>query len=304
MKLLLIADDFTGALDTGVQFVNAGARAEVFLTDKVDFAAYPDTEVFIVDTETRHLRPEAAYGAVFNLVKRAMGAGVETFYKKTDSGLRGNVGAEIEALSDALGRPVVFAPAYPAMGRTVKDGVSYVDGVPVNESVFGRDPFDPVRVSRVRDLFRPQFDGVRILDAETDEELDKIAEKLVNNEAGKAVAGCAGLASFYVKYCKFEQRAETEIMLNPPVLAVCGSISSVSKAQVEDAAARGFYTAPLGEAEESAVKALREKKACILENFTESGRLQEKAADGGKEAMARMREEILARFAERTASLV
>lgn len=37
MRLLLIADDFTGALDTGVQFVKNGALTEVFLNCDIDY---------------------------------------------------------------------------------------------------------------------------------------------------------------------------------------------------------------------------------------------------------------------------
>ena len=37
--LLIIADDFTGALDTGVQFAARGARTEVVVDPQIDFSA-------------------------------------------------------------------------------------------------------------------------------------------------------------------------------------------------------------------------------------------------------------------------
>ena len=52
VKLLIIADDFTGALDTGVQFAKRGIRTQVFTTyDIEDTDLKPETEVLVVDTE-------------------------------------------------------------------------------------------------------------------------------------------------------------------------------------------------------------------------------------------------------------
>ena len=63
LLLLIIADDFTGALDTGVQFAAYGAATRVMVKDQVDFASC-DAQVLVVDTETRHLPPEKAYQIV------------------------------------------------------------------------------------------------------------------------------------------------------------------------------------------------------------------------------------------------
>ena len=49
-KLLVIADDFTGALDTGIQFAANGAGTEILTDTEFDFREYPSAEVFIVDT--------------------------------------------------------------------------------------------------------------------------------------------------------------------------------------------------------------------------------------------------------------
>ena len=111
--LLIIADDFTGALDTGVQFAARGARTEVVVDPQIDFSAC-GADVLVVDTETRHLPAADAYKAVFDLVERARRAGVRFIYKKTDSALRGNIGAELSALLEASGlRQLPFLPAYP-----------------------------------------------------------------------------------------------------------------------------------------------------------------------------------------------
>ena len=71
LLLLILADDFTGALDTGVQFAARGIPTRVIVGDKVDFAS-PDAQVLVVDTETRHLPPEQAYAVIARLTVGAV----------------------------------------------------------------------------------------------------------------------------------------------------------------------------------------------------------------------------------------
>ena len=97
LLLLILADDFTGALDTGVQFAACGIPTRVVVGEQVDLAA-SDAAVLVVDTETRHLPAAEAYAVIAKLTRDAMSAGVFSIYKKTDSALRGNIGAELSAL--------------------------------------------------------------------------------------------------------------------------------------------------------------------------------------------------------------
>ena len=114
-SLLMIADDFTGALDTGVQFAASGVQTRVIVGGDVDLAARgEDVQVLVIDAETRHLPPERAYAVVEKLVRQAEALGVQYIYKKTDSALRGNIGAELTALLRASGqKQLPFLPAYP-----------------------------------------------------------------------------------------------------------------------------------------------------------------------------------------------
>ena len=158
VKLLIIADDFTGALDTGVQFSAHGAVTSVITDPAFDFTKVDSSiQVLVMDAETRHLEPEQAYSVVRKAVEHALAAGVCCIYKKTDSALRGNIGAELTAVLDAAGTDrLPFIPAFPKMNRITQNGVHLIDGVPVAESVFGRDPFEPVRHSRISDILHQQ----------------------------------------------------------------------------------------------------------------------------------------------------
>src|SRR5262249_61257300 len=99
VELLVIADDLTGACDTGAQF--DGQSVPALVTMEVDFEfdrcddKYP---VIVASTESRHLRATEAAARVETVVRRARAAGVERFYKKSDSKLRRNRGAELEEL--------------------------------------------------------------------------------------------------------------------------------------------------------------------------------------------------------------
>ena len=96
LRLLMIADDFTGALDTGVQLAAHGIPTQV-VVGQADLSACSST-VLVVDTETRHLSAAKAAEAVARLTRSAVENGVGCIYKKTDSALRGNIGAELAAL--------------------------------------------------------------------------------------------------------------------------------------------------------------------------------------------------------------
>lgn len=151
IKLFIIADDFTGALDTGVQFAAQGACTRVITDPSADLRhVAPEVDVLVMDAETRHLPAETAYDIVYRAVKQASDMGVPYIYKKTDSALRGNVGAELAAVLSASGKKQLpFLPAFPQMNRCTKGGVHYIGEEPVAKSVFGQDPFEPDRKSVV-----------------------------------------------------------------------------------------------------------------------------------------------------------
>ena len=62
-KLLIIADDCTEALDAGVRFAARGAKTKV-VTDSGCGLADAESDVLVLDTETRHAAPEDACALV------------------------------------------------------------------------------------------------------------------------------------------------------------------------------------------------------------------------------------------------
>jgi uncharacterized protein YgbK (DUF1537 family) len=154
-RYIVIADDFTGANDTGIQFLKAGYDASVIL-DPSALSSIEGEGVVVVDTESRNiLAPDAA--ACLKTVAEYLVPlrGKRVVYKKVDSTLRGNIAAETAALRDVLGfAATAFTPAYPRNKRTVRDDLLLLDGVPVAETEMGRDPRKPVTTSSLKETLR------------------------------------------------------------------------------------------------------------------------------------------------------
>lgn len=259
IRLLIIADDFTGALDTGVQFAACGASTRVITDRNAALADYADCcEVLVVDAETRHLSAAEAYVFVSNIVSQAVKLNIPHIFKKTDSALRGNIGAELTAVLEASGQSQLpFLPAFPQMNRCTVEGVHYIAGVPVAESVFGKDPFEPVTNSRVSDVIAQQSavtvtsckpseplsenDGIHVFDASSLEDLAAAARQLNAEGRLHIMAGCAGFGSVLPKLLNIGTGEPIPMpKLDPNFLVICGSVNPITVAQCDHAEKEGF----------------------------------------------------------------
>ena len=160
IELLVIADDLTGAADTGVQFAkNRISTAVTDLDSLNDDALWSDFSVLVVNTSSRHSTPEDSALKVKRVCKAAAKRGVKAFYKKTDSTLRGNIGAELQSFLRSAGRErVMFIPGFPDAGRIVKNGCLFVNDIPLQETSFNSDPLNPVDTNYLPDILRKQTD--------------------------------------------------------------------------------------------------------------------------------------------------
>lgn len=163
-KVLVLADDLTGALEAGAAFAQRGLRSRVTVLK----AEWKAERVLVIDTESRHLSASEAASRIATLaVERP-----RLVYKKTDSTLRGNIRAELGALSHA--GPVLYVPAYPQLGRTLKNGCLHVHDVPVEQSAFASDPLHPVRDGNIANLLEG-LSGITVCPANTEEEIEVAA---------------------------------------------------------------------------------------------------------------------------------
>ncbi len=253
---MIISDDVTGALDTGIQFVKNHVKTAVFTDDSQFSSGSCDAEAVVISSDTRNASSDAAYTAIRRIVHAGMDAGIEWFYKKTDSALRGNIGSELQAVMDETGADTVhFAPALPHMNRYTRNGVHYIDGVPAGESIFASDTYSPVKHSAVADIIHEQSavpvtvhtgpepgaePGIHVYDATTNEDLSAVAAALKQQGSCRILAGCSGLAQFVPELLDLEGTASPELTLKKGLLVICGSTNQVTKDQLNDAKLRGF----------------------------------------------------------------
>jgi uncharacterized protein YgbK (DUF1537 family) len=133
----ILADDLTGSMDTGLQFLYTGLPVVVHLRPgQVGAGTIP-----VLDTESRHDDSKAASARARRAARLLEG---RVIYKKIDSTLRGNIGPELEAVIDELHLDkALVCPAFPAGGRTMRDGHLLVRGLPLRGTDFAADPLCP-----------------------------------------------------------------------------------------------------------------------------------------------------------------
>ncbi|CAK7005302.1 MAG: D-threonate kinase [Desulfovibrio sp.] len=301
---LLVADDLTGGNDAGIQFVKHGLETWLALSPEcaasgasfIKPGAKPGANacegmpptMFVVNTNTRNMPKDAAAKNVTDLVSALVGASSaphpEMVFKKIDSTLRGNLGAETDALMRELSFEAAFlSPAFPAQERVVKNGLLYVNGVPVHETGFAKDPLTPISQSRVSDIVGSQSgrvigevpisivekgaeaiaravaamlrDGVEIFvfDAETAEHLAFIAAAGFMMRKKPLFIGSAGLAEALAQAmpgfgaCRNATDGTARQYASKGiehVLYVCGSAHQATRAQVDALAKAGVPVVP------------------------------------------------------------
>lgn len=160
IKLAVIADDLTGANDTALQFAKRDIRASV----KIDLMhAMEDdagaSEVIVVDSDSRDLNAAEAYTKVHTICMCMHVLHPQSVFKKIDSTLRGNIGAEIRAAADVFAPDlVIIAPAYPRIRRTTLGGYHLMDGLPLDLTEIANAPKTPVHDSYIPAILAKQAD--------------------------------------------------------------------------------------------------------------------------------------------------
>jgi D-threonate/D-erythronate kinase len=156
LDCLLVSDDLTGANATGALLAKHGYSVMTALDPNYQPSGALD--ILSLVTYSRNLTMEEAYLCVREAVSSRRSDAVLMYAKRIDSTLRGNPGAETDAMLDALGEGYVAAvvSAFPKAGRVVKNSNVLVNGVMLMESSAALDVSSPVRSSSVLDIIRQQ----------------------------------------------------------------------------------------------------------------------------------------------------
>jgi uncharacterized protein YgbK (DUF1537 family) len=234
-----IADDLTGALEIGAKFAAHGFRSVV--RTSVHAGPALDASVVVIDTETRHVAAAEAASRTKEMAEFARRRSAYLIYKKTDSTLRGNIGAELRALQEIFPmQRLIYAPAYPELGRTVKTGQLFVHGIPVHLTEFANDPWSPVRDSRVRSVVGDV--PVVVMDGECEGDIDAAANLILAEPPPRICAGPAALAEALTRKIGTGLPEAIQFPRVARCLVVNGSLHPVSTAQIMTAARQQFFS--------------------------------------------------------------
>jgi len=261
----ILADDLSGGLEAGAAFRARGWQVGLDLADNGPGGDDGEGRLRIITTESRNLAPAGAVEAVRRAVAPRRERGARLLLKKIDSTLRGPVGAELAALrADLAPELVLVCPANPAAGRTVRDGVLRVDGVPLADTAFRQDPLWPATESRVAahlaaagvpvtqalalDRLRAG-DGPALLrqalstgrgpvvlsDAETEADLDRLVGAVQAVAPGALFVGAGALAAALARALPLQARAAQPDVPSGfrALLVLCGTRHPASLRQLD-----------------------------------------------------------------------
>jgi uncharacterized protein YgbK (DUF1537 family) len=265
-RMLILADDLSGAADCGIACTKAGLDTSVALGEvSKDMVA----EAVSIDADTRRLSPAAACARMDHLVRTYASDAGTLLFKKIDSTLRGHLGPELAAVLRARGASAkrgvaVMAPAFPATGRTTVRGLHYVHGFPLHETETWRnqkmtgEAYIPhmleasglraahlgleIIQSSIIELHEALIEAAKtndviVCDAETDADLSSIAEASVKLGPEVFWVGSAGLAHHLPRAAGIvganKSRGTHIPHIKGPTLFVIGSMSRTSKQQLD-----------------------------------------------------------------------
>lgn len=158
LRVGIVADDITGANDVGAMLARNGYVCTVIsLAENPVPGDFEGSDALVINTGSRLDTPEMAAEKSARAAAFLRRMGCDRFSAKTCSVFRGNIGASLDAVQDAVGADCTMVVlGFPANGRTTLHGVHYVRGVPLERTAFAADPVNPMHLSRLRDILAQQ----------------------------------------------------------------------------------------------------------------------------------------------------
>jgi D-threonate/D-erythronate kinase len=238
-RVCLLADDVTGACDAGAAFLAAGHSVRVWFGARALYATNESVQAF--HTASRDLTDDRAAEAVAQAAQRLERDANSILFKKVDSAARGAIGAELLAAQRVLGtRSILFAPAFPAMGRTVRNGVLQIRDASGETrrmqiaSLFPTEIREAIASIASADEIAAAIEAGKTLllcDSETQQDLEALA-RAAEPLHGFLYAGSAGLARA-IACLHTASVPDAPNATAARVLVIAGSPHAVTRLQLE-----------------------------------------------------------------------
>ncbi len=267
-ELLIIADDLTGAIETGVQLRQQKISSRVLLSpdSAVDsILSDKQTTAVVINIESRHLLPEEAMKKVSHVLEIAIKSGIKWFYKKTDSTLRGNIGAELDAFLHGTNQHILpYIAAHPKLKRFTREGYQYIGENLLHQTEFAWDPLEPITSSFIPGILKKQTgveicvlntaeipdqslpgcndEKIIVFDCRSEADLKIIGKYVHENGWHKAMAGTAAMVALLPGLLQLSTTKSSYGDLKGPLLLINGSLNDRSCQQVFYARENGIAT--------------------------------------------------------------
>ncbi|HEX6225876.1 MAG TPA: four-carbon acid sugar kinase family protein [Chryseolinea sp.] len=216
-KLLVLADDFSGAAEIGGIAHRYGLTTEIQLS--LDTGTSADVVVF--DTNTRSLSESEAVKKSLEIAAQLKDIDKPfNLFKKIDSVLRGHLVAELSVLQQCLNfRRILLMPGNPTRGRKIVGGEYFVHGIKLHDTVFSTDPDFPISSSFIADRLNTadpalhhvhigQHDPIPTSGIVTGdiESKDDLKNYVAGTDANDLCCGAAELFETYVEHLGFKEK--------------------------------------------------------------------------------------------------
>lgn len=261
IKYAIIADDLTGANASGILLTKLGISVISFKQQtNLDKSFLEKYDAITFSTESRALDAKEAYLRVYDITSKLKDKSLKVFNKRIDSTLRGNIGAEIDGMLDALSNDFVafMVPAFPKSGRITIGGRLLVNCVPLHQTDAAKDPKAPVKTSSVMEIVTKQTkhkaihlpieflqhsqseceefiykffnEGTKIFvfDATNDKDIEKIGKIALNSDLNFITVDPGPFTASVVE--QYELRNKNNYN---KILMVIGSVTDTTKKQLD-----------------------------------------------------------------------
>jgi D-threonate/D-erythronate kinase len=252
--IMLVADDITGACDSATHFAQHGLPARLLLR-----GAHRCEPVLTLCISTRNATDDQASAALRRTLDAIPASWHEQalFFLKLDSAARGPIAASILAAAEILQPEVIlYAPAFPALQRTVDQGVLRICDIAGQQTLISlRDLFLSSVHSRItiipagsqptlrQAMLQALDDGRNILlcDSISTNDLNMLAQTVSSLSLKALWVGSGGLASALAEALSPHKAAPTQPPLPAgPALLICGTNHPVTMLQLH--ALQGQHT--------------------------------------------------------------
>ena len=148
--LTVLADDITGAAEiAGIAHKNGLNTALLIYNGSAVLPFDNDTDVAVLATDIRSMQPHDAAQLISSL------PACSHLYVKTDSVLRGHIALVLSGIMQRQNYTNALLIAQnPSKGRTISNGLYFINGKPLAETSFSYDPEFPARSSVAADVVR------------------------------------------------------------------------------------------------------------------------------------------------------